>query len=277
LGNKLFSELQKVGGIAASIQGELAELFEKNFELGMREFHRQQAADSTQFLREMSSYFVQFSPGPENYYVQLIKGISKGGRSIVLATTNYDLLIDYAICLAGWKIAYCKRPVERGNLPLLKIHGSINFLPDLGPGVVFRDVSFSVGETGSNLSTPVRIAQSRKEIEQFCLHESSLAPAVAMYAKGKQLLFCPRFIREQQSAFEIEAGLARRIYVIGLAVNREDAHIWNVLQRAKATLFYVGKDFEAFEGWRRGVNRKQAFTLAETFEEALPEISKRLN
>jgi hypothetical protein len=67
LGFELFPDLQKAGGVAATVEETLANIFIKeNFEAGMAEFIETRNTDITALLREMSAYFVQFIPGENN-------------------------------------------------------------------------------------------------------------------------------------------------------------------------------------------------------------------
>jgi protoporphyrinogen oxidase len=70
LGPGLFAELQRWGGVAATVDEDLRRTFEGDFEKGMEHFFRTRNSDITPFLREMADYFAQFEPGPNNYYGQ---------------------------------------------------------------------------------------------------------------------------------------------------------------------------------------------------------------
>ena len=65
-GNRLFLELLARGGFTAKLTPELRRLFEKDFEKGMGKFIETQSIDIHVVLREMSEYFVPFTPGHNN-------------------------------------------------------------------------------------------------------------------------------------------------------------------------------------------------------------------
>lgn len=269
LGGGLFADLRRRGGVASTIQPPLLQLFQRNFEEGMAAFREERDSDSTAFLREMAAYLAEFAPGPRNLYHRLIQIVRKSHRQTVLATTNYDLLLEQAITQAGLMTAYSGRPVPQNNISVLKIHGSSNFLPDLGTN---RIIGAKFAGNGANVEAPIAIAQSIQEIRAFCSKEDSLAPAIAVYAPGKAVLFCPSFVQDQQRQWVSEVERATVVYVIGLRVIRHDDHIWRVLASSKARLHYVGLEPHEFQEWAAEARRRNTNVLGGTLEKALPLI-----
>jgi hypothetical protein len=269
LGGDLFGELRSAGGVAATITSPLLEVFEENFEIGMERFREERDADTTAFLREMAAFFSRFAPGKANLYHRLAAIIRKSRRASVIVTTNHELLIEEAICEGGQLITYGPLPVPPNYVSLLKIHGSANFLPDLGTNTIS---GCTFVNCGTNVEAPVRIAQSTAEILSFCNQEDSLAPAIALYAPGKKVLFSSQFVENQLKAWRQEANRASVIYVIGLRVLPDDDHIWGVLASANARIEYVGREPEDFLAWASSVKRKRVHTLETSFEASLPLI-----
>lgn len=268
--------MQMRGGVAATITGSLAAQFASDFEAGMLEFFTTRNAEVSALLREMAAYFVGFEPGPSNYYRTIVDTARKGKAEVVFATTNYDLLIEHSITQSGGRITYHGRPVPPNNFSLLKIHGSCNFLPNLGSSSI-RGLGFVVPEgTGGILDAPVRPAQTTKEVQEFCSREDSIAPAIAVYMRGKPVLYCGPFVKEQQLAFAREVAAARKVFIVGLRCNQTDHHIWDALARAKAWLGYVGLQPDGFSTWCKARRRKNASVVAPTFQDALPTILRAL-
>jgi hypothetical protein len=270
LGGQLFDELRRRGGIAAQLQPPLSIEFQRNFELGMAMFRQSRDADSTSFLRDMAEYFLQFTPGPRNLLHLLIQIIREGRRRSVIATTNYDMLLETVIDTAGLRFVYCGYPLPGPSLALLKLHGSCHFLPDLG-GNVLRNCTFA-NNFGGNVDAPIRIAQSPEEVRRFLREEDSLAPAIAMYAPGKQVLFSPRFVQDQQRYFAGAAQVASVVYVIGLKVVPDDDHIWGVMSKSAARFEYVGFEPDEFLLWAKDAKRRHVHVLEQSLESALPLI-----
>ncbi len=266
--NGLFKKLQEKDGIATSLSPALADLFVENFEEGMAEFYSTRELDLPAFLREMSLYFVGFRPLEGNLYKELIKAVFLTKQQVVFATTNYDLLIELSISQLGHMVSYHSLPVPKNNFSVLKIHGSCNFIPDLR-GVNFTNASFTGCET--YVDAPIKIERPYEVIE-FCNRETSFAPAIAMYAKGKSVKFCSSFVSQQLKLWQVSVSKAKKIFIIGLKVNPEDTHIWETLAFSEAQLLYVGFEEEDFEKWKKENGRKNAHWIAKTFEEALPKI-----
>jgi hypothetical protein len=203
LGADLFAALRSEGGVAASVSDDLAAAFAKDFEAGMDRFLKERNSDAPALLREMAAYFARFEPRDGNAYIELLRILGAPRKKATFVTTNYDLLIELAANYCGLRTSYTGLPVSANNIPILKIHGSCNFLPDLGGGSI-RRTSFATSASPSAiiLDAPVRIAKSAAEVRDFCRREDSLAPALAMYSLDKRVLFCPKFIISQRRSWE---------------------------------------------------------------------------
>jgi len=274
LGGVLFDHLRKAGGVAARVSEDLAKSFRDDFEVGMDRFWTEHNTWTSELLRDMALFFAKFEPLDDNLYIKLISVLGGTRKKAVFATANYDLLIEHAIVRSRLLISYGGLPAARDNIPILKIHGSCNFLPDLGGGGI-RGIGFDLGQSvgGAILDAPIRVAQSVREILEFCTKEDAIAPALAMFHSTKRVLYCPSFVRHQQEAFLASINSASRIYVIGLRVHTVDEHIWGPLASAKAPLFYVGREPEEFRHWAIQSKRQSAFSIATSFAEALPIIA----
>ena len=230
---------------------------------------------TSELLRDMARFFAVFEPGEGNLYMALIAALGGTSKKAVFATTNYDLLIEHAIVRSGLLISYGGLPVAPRNIPVLKIHGSCNFLPDMGAGGI-RGIGFDLskaGEMSGVLDAPIRVARSAQEILDFCATEDAIAPALAMYHPSKRVLYCGSFVKSQLDAFLSSVRSASRIYVIGLRVHTIDDHIWKPLASAKSPLFYVGREPDQFLRWAGTHRRRSAFSIATSFSQALPLIA----
>lgn len=273
LGSQLFAAMRLRGGVASRITGDLADLFQRDFEAGMAEFRATRDIDTTAFLREMADYLVDFRTGPRNLLHDLVRTIRDSQVPTVLVTTNYDLLLEQAITEAGLLVAYHSPPVPERNISLLKIHGSCHFLPAV-PGVL-RGVEFR--NCGVNVEAPIRIACSRAEVKEFCAQEDSLAPAISVYAPGKAVLFSPAIVKEHQAAWaSVLRGGPTRIYCIGLRLVAHDEHIWAPIADARVPFSYGGFEGDDFLTWAAANQVPRPRVIGKTFAEALPLLLEEL-
>jgi hypothetical protein len=261
-GRHLFDELVKRGGVASTINGEIANTFRSNFESGMGLFFVTRVGDTTALLRDMAELFLDFVPGDSNLYVRLFSQMARRSHRYSIATLNYDLLIEHALLRSS-----------QTAVPLMKIHGSCNYFEDYGGGF-FCNVRFEMARSITNgfavqaLSPP----DSKKRL-QYLRENGSTAPVMAVYASGKPVAFGSRAIERVQQNWIDAALKARRIIVMGVGINAEDEHVWTTLARSEADLYYVDPSPDRFLQWARLVGRKNVEVLAPTFAEALPKIN----
>jgi hypothetical protein len=266
LGFQLFSELQKRGGIAASVSAPINTLFQEHFETGMAAFFATRQSDVPTFLREMAAFFVEFAPGPGNAYVQLIERIVGSPHQIAIGTLNYDILIEAAITTVC-----ATRPTASALGGLFKLHGSCNYFPDvLGQlrGVTFNNYFECIR------TSKVHVAKSADEVRRLLKEEDSIAPVMALYAKGKRVLFASPFVDECQRRWQVAVGESDDVIVVGTALNEEDDHIWCPMARTKGRISYVGlkRDWHCFEEWSKRKARTGDVHLGERFWESVPAI-----
>lgn len=276
VGNELFDALQAEGGVATTVDGDLASLFRGDFEEGMQEFRSRREVETSTFLRDMASYFARFEPGSANHYRTLVEGLASSRQVAVFATLNYDLILEQVISQMGWRITYLGNPPTQ-NFLVLKLHGSCNFLPALAPRQI-SGIGFDLSNSpqAGVLEAPVRVAHPR-EVLEFCRTEDSIAPSIALYAQGKQVLYCGRFVREIQEAWRGQVAKAHRIFVIGVRPNRADTHVWGALAKKGAPIWYVGPDRDAFREWSSQAKRRKAHHLADDFGTAVPQVLRMLS
>jgi hypothetical protein len=272
LGRDFFAKLQAQGGIASKVHPDLAKLFKDDFEAGMDRFWVERQVDTTELLRDMAKYFAKFKPGPGNFYSRLVQIMGRN-RRYVMATTNYDMLIELAAGEQNLRTAYRALPVAADCVAVLKIHGSCNFLPRMPPDQI-QGIGFILsGETSSILEVGIRPAASAREVIDYCNSADSIAPALALYSPSKRVLFGADHVLEQQRAWIASVSTATRIYVIGMRVHPVDEHIWGTLSKAKVPVYYVGREPDMFREWASSVKLRSGKVLATSFDEALPRIA----
>lgn len=271
----MFAQLRALGGEAALVDDTLADIFARRFEEGMDCFYEQRPTHVAGLLRDMAAYFVQFEPLSGNLYGDLIKILGGTRKRATFVSLNYDTLLESAIIQSGLSISYAGHPLPPNTVPVLKIHGSCNFLPNVEAHI--RGSSFAnYNKNAAAVESRCRATQSAQEVLAFCREEDSLAPAIALYAPTKHVLYCPRFVEVQRVAWAAAVQSASRVYVIGVSVNPvDDDHVWGPLARTPAPLYYVGKPEEFIE-WstkERG-KRKGSYVMANTLADAIPGLAR---
>lgn len=267
VGPGLFAELQKQGGIFATISPDMAAEFVPRFEQGMARFILERRAERHIFVREMARYFLRFQPGPGNLYRTLLQRAMESRRHVIYSTINYDILLERsALSLGrGWSIRIPREHPR--DIPILKLHGSCNIMPDLGNSVIR---GASVGTSEYIYDGPC-VAMLPENAERFLDTEDVMGPVIAMYEPKKRVVYAPTCLQGIQEMWRKEVERAHRIYVIGVAVNVDDNHVWDPLARAPGWIGYVGlkADADRFEAWAAKLRSGPSEVVAHTFENAL--------
>jgi len=274
LGRDLFSELCKLGGVASSVASPLRDQFQADFEQGMFAFRNDNNL-TIALEREIAAYFTKFALGPKNLYRDLVQSVRASKHDVILVTTNYDMLIEEALGTGGAGIAYVTRPRVAGHIPVLKIHGSVNFVPALGEIIVSGN-NFGGDWSNPIVSSPTHFLWSGDEILEFMQKQPDIAPSIAVYAPGKPVPFAPRFVTEVQTQWQAAAAVADMIFIIGLRVLPSDDHIWGTLSRAPGSLAYAGGEPGEFQAWAKACCKDNIEVLGRKFADAMPLLATRL-
>jgi len=267
LGKYLFDALVAQGGQAATLPDDLKNKFRVNFEEGMAAYHKQAKGDVMRFQRELAKFVAQFVPGPRNAYTRLFNKIDPTRH--LFCTLNYDMLIELSVGSLKIHTAYATGPRDPRALRLLKLHGSCNFWPR--PGLITGSCNIELMETAIDGDPYIF---SRKQTLQLCETELT-APAIAMYAEGKQVKVFPSFVQNQQLMYSDAVKDAMRICVVGAAINLKDEHIWNHLSSTPASVHYFGRktDEEPFLAWKDLCGKKNLFFIESDFADAVDTIA----
>jgi hypothetical protein len=272
LGTRLFDALESLGGVAHGLPKTVKARFRERFEDGMADLYRSNHRLAYAFQREMALFFLGFGIGDNNLYTQLLSALLNSNRAYTLATTNYDLLIEYALVSLG-RTPNMEPNVDPNHVVLRKLHGSCNYIPALN-GVTFENVDLHA-PVGAALSSGINYSHPA-EAASFCRTQKTIAPAMAMYTMGKEMLFCPEQLQEHQRAWREAAEMASANIVIGLKVEEADNHIWDPLARSNGPLYYVGLRAD-IDSWTQHHRKFDVHWISETFEGAMPEIIKLIN
>jgi len=267
LGNHLFDKLVSRGGVASKVSEKVKAIFRSDFESGMAAFMEENPAGAGPFQREMALYLSEFSPALDSLYHVMLDVFNP--KTTTFSTLNYDLLLERAILQRGLKYHYAAgRPVN--SLPIIKPHGSSNFWPDIPLGAFTGSTIVNTNPLGADVVAPIKPLLPNEAVDR-CRLDGTFSPAMSMYAKGKHVRTSPDFVMEQQLLFEQACMRAENIYVIGVKIVPEDAHVWGPIANSRGKMNYFGAkwDEELFNSWRFRSKRKSAVFVEAFFEEAL--------
>lgn len=268
LGYQLFDALDKLGGVASKIPEDLKSEFRKDFEVGMVKYYDFADGHIMAFQRELAGYLAQFYPGQNNAYRDLAKLL--GSQDTAYVSLNYDLLLEGSIASLRRYFHYQPSPSPADFL-IVKIHGSSNFWPDLGNNIF---IDCEAGQNaGGDIDAPVVPLDQKSTVER-CNRDVGFAPAIAMYAVGKDVRVCRDYIQMQQGLWRDLVDQAECVIVIGVRVNPRDRHIWDTLAVSAAQLDYFGleADEEAYNAWVATTGRLDSAFIRGDFAGALAHL-----
>jgi len=277
--NGLFAKLTRLNGIAHEIsqaQPELADTFISNFETGMREYYDLKHGNISRFLKEMSLYFLGFNLTPHNIYPILLNRVRNCISKITFVTTNYDCLIEQAAETCHIPLRYSLHRDRQATLNFLKIHGSPNFIPQLGTNV-FKNINcYTNMDGGAQLQAPCRPATKQETLDFLKIQD--FAPAIAMYEPSKKVITSPDFVENQKELWKQCLKNSKLLIFVGLRVHEIDDHIWGEAARnAPDKVCYVGGEKKQFENWAKISKIKKYKCLGSTFTGALSGIFTELS
>jgi hypothetical protein len=123
------------------------------------------------------------------------------------------------------------------------------------------------------------LATARTEArEKRACETEQTAPAIAMYARGKQVKIFPSWVDWQQKMWAESVASATTICIVGTAVIAEDEHIWGPLSRTSAAIHYFGRKSaeNAFLTWKDASGRKNRYFIESDFADAVDMIAARM-
>ncbi|HDW3220056.1 TPA: hypothetical protein RMM45_004236 [Escherichia coli] len=272
LGNQLFNRLVESGHTAAKLPDELKCIFTDNFEKGMNKLCKDYPLYIMSFQRELAGYLAKFTPIKGNHYYRLLN-ILRHNR-ITYSSLNYDLLFELAAFHAGFNTIYS---LERKNqhINLLKIHGSSNFWPAIQRSMFVNCQIYNSNPDGEDISAPITAVDQKEALHRSC-HETSMSPAIAIFAEGKKVRVGARYVEKQLRMWQECVMKSSKIFIIGVMVHQIDKHIWDVLGCSKADIHYFGlcSDVENFNQWKHTHNKTNCYFHLAKFSESI-DIIKR--
>ncbi len=247
---------------------EIENLFNSNFERGMEEIWNKYSTYTADLMQSLGKYFSRFSIGEENLYYKFINSLKEDDniQDCLFSTLIYDCLIEGGLLKNGYKLNYFPEYSQNDNvIPILKLHGSCNFII---AQLQASNIRFSKGivfEGGVKSIHP-------SHVNSYFSGNSSLPPVMSIYAKSKPLQVSPEVIKHIQQEWQQNIQKTKKIIVIGVSPNIEDHHIWDFITKTQAKLFYVGNE-ENFNHYTQNYRKtKENEFIKRTFEDSYTDL-----
>ncbi|MDQ2130612.1 hypothetical protein R4I72_18210 [Leclercia adecarboxylata] len=236
LGNDLFASLNSLGGAFYELADESKKIFlDEGFESGMGAL----ANDSSiinPLQNELAIYLSSFSVSNENAYCRLFHDNRRYMRYLFLLTLNYDLLIEHSLTKCGLNpVGY---DINNLSTPsrLMKLHGSSNFVPDLGS----NSISGTFINCGTFVETQsIKYLNGHGAIKEWCSQNTVLSPVMCMYNKEKRAVFNSNYVESLKELYKGVISRSNAIVIIGVKYIPHDNHVWDSILQGGAFLLLV--------------------------------------
>jgi hypothetical protein len=256
LGSGLYSELRKAYPQWASLPSDLEMKFASNFEEGMGEIISKYGMAISPLMQRMAVYFAGFSlrKNSDNLYVSLLSELKRRDKlsKTILATLNYECLLEMSAYINQIEQSYFD--VRPNSANIWKIHGSCSFK------FSGMNATRAVRMSGYNLQGGFTIVPDLREIISYYNGDTSLYPAMCLFAKDKPIHVSTDIILEQIRKWQQLVLNATKIIIIGVRPFEEDSHIWNFVANSDAQVVMVGSEKE-FMAWcdRKRIRKRNKF------------------
>ncbi len=230
------------------IEPYLLSLFRKDFEQGMKKLSRKNPRSMAPLRRSMAEFFFRFAPGPDSLYRKLARRIQQSGWDGVLATFNYERLLELSLIFEGLQ-PVAGAPQTTNHIEVCLPHGCCHLFRKS-----VRDSTSVISSNGRaiRIEGPVRPVFEPNEFRaRIC--NGAFPPVMSYFDRKKRSTSGASFIAAQHSRFEEAVLSCSRIAIIGLKVRPRDRHIWGPLARTSGRLIYCSRETAAkrFKNWAK--------------------------
>ncbi len=244
--------------------------FIENFEDGMDRIWSNYSSSVSILMQEMGMYFSQFTPDQENLYLRLLRILKNDDllEDCLISTINYDCLIEIAASKIGIGINYFSDQESSNYMPILKLHGSCNFISSSINAT--RGISFTRGIV---FGGGIKSIQPNK-VQPILRGNTSLPPVMSIFTRGKPLQVSPDEILALQEIWKQSIFRAEKVIIVGVNPNLEDKHIWDPLSETDAKIHYIGNKKRFDEYSKRKRKDKRNNFISNRFKEGFNDILK---
>lgn len=251
----------------------------KGFEVGMMEAAHDNSLPKNFIAilqRDIARFLSSFDITERSFYSSLLDNVLISPDNIGFVSLNYDILLEQA--LSERSLGYYCHPEDYKDdaLPLMKPHGSSNFLPDMQgitmKGTTVRGLARVLGGPATN------IVNSRSDISLWLNdpHNEDMCPVMSYYAKGKAFYCNGDYVDGIRQHYAAMVADAESIVIIGTKYTAEDTHLWQPIMSSQASVYIVDPDIENRKLFQNVFRRRYNY-LADTFENCIEPLSDLTN
>lgn len=281
LGRELYDRLRVAfpetwGSVILPSEDEAFRWDDPPFEQGMEMLWEANDERVQLLVTDLALYFCRFSlSSTANAYSRLLSSLSGKSCAAAFATLNYDCLLESALELAGSSPNYLLQGGPRGNVVVMKPHGSCNFVMS-GLGSNIQIINSTMAGMGRAYYEGPLMAIPPRDVAALYAQGPSMPPAVSLYSPGKRSLVAPGEIDRIREHWRETAKQADVVIVVGARPNLEDAHVWTPVLESTADVWHIagtgGSDFEEYQS----TLGRRFWKLGDTFDGALSSLEVRL-
>ena len=235
------------------IAREYSDAFREDFEQGFAKVAESEPTRVTDLQKSMARYFHAFRPTPDNLYCELARRIARcaPGWPGALVTLNYEIMLQSALLGAG---LICDYADGGRDIKLCVPHGSCYLFCDdvrMNPAVRLHWRVQIDGPRIVALADPNKFARRIKG--------DAVPPVMSYYMEGKHTPSGASFIAQQRARCKQLLANAEAVVVVGVALRRDDKHIWDPLAETNATVVYCSGERagKSFQEWAREARKER--------------------
>lgn len=264
LGPRLFQALKEFNPPGwGTISGELAALFNHDFEHGMQQLSQSSPYSLPPLQRAMAAFFFRYAPGQNNLYIKLAQRVRQNHWGGSVATLNYERLCELSISSVGLRPVVGQQTQPGISVEMCFPHGCCHLFCESARGLA-RNVSFA----GSNVQTsgPIVVISDSRQFSQR-IQTDAFPPVMSYYEPYKTTSSGANFILAQRERWRILVQQANEIAVIGLTVRPVDAHIWGPLAEFNGSILYCAgpKAALSYQDWQRANRQGSKDTILQGY------------
>jgi len=239
-------------------------------------------ADSLSLLEKqipLALYFSKFTVHEEgrDYYSRLLRSIKRDAaydlERCLFCSINYDCLFEQAACVLGLKVSYSCDQALPDTIPILKLHGSCNFVTSrlsqrdrctLSCQGVHFEIALSILEP---------VAFQEKLARAVSGSSPDHLPVMSQVSPHKELFVAPAQVQKSWHEWTEAISSSTTIVIIGVSFNPNDKHVVKPIAEASSRLLYIG-DSNSFGEWKRVHSNSEHIneTLHNGYEALLKEL-----